>query len=216
MCSRPEDTDTGSSTENLPNPQHVFDLTSEERRLQRERKYTISNGISILRVVLMPILMWAVSLEDSPERIMHVVVWSFVIGSTDFFDGFVARKLNQVSEWGKVFDPVADKICIGLSTVWLYLYCNLPLWVPVAVIGRDIIILIGAFVLFRKKDLVMPSNQLGRYTTGILTLTLFIYAIRWEWPQEVLIWASGIMVGVTLIVYTRNSILILRRYRPKP
>ena len=198
-----------------PDQGGALTVSPEERRRQRQRKYTISNLISLSRVLMMPAFMWAIALEDSPERLVYVIVGSIIIASTDFFDGFVARKLNQVSDWGKVFDPVADKICLGVGSIWLSIHCGLPVWIPTLVVGRDVLIVIGALVLFRKRDLVMPSNQLGRYTTGILTVTLFTYVIRWEWPQQVLIWISGIMVGLTLIVYTRNAILILRRYHPK-
>jgi CDP-diacylglycerol--glycerol-3-phosphate 3-phosphatidyltransferase len=184
----------------------------EERARQRGRILTWGNGFSVLRVVLLPALLYEISLPVE-DTLIPLLVLAFLIGLTDFLDGFLARKLNQVSDWGKILDPLADKICTAGLMVALYFYRGMPLWLPVFLIVRDIAIVYGGTVMFRKRDLVMPSNQLGRITTGIVTLLAVVYMFGFDWAQIPLLWVTGILMTLTVIIYTRNGILILRKTR---
>ncbi len=109
-----------------------------------------------------------------------------------------------------MFDPVADKICIGLAAISLWMHRGLPVWLPAAIIGRDLAIVVGSVILFRRRDVVLPSNKLGRVTTVVLTATFFVYAIDWGAPQPYLIWACAILIAATFIVYLRNGLIMLR------
>lgn len=197
----------------VPDWERIAELvgrTPAELLAQRRRLFTVSNGISLLRVIGLPFLLYAISLP--PEKgAIPIIVLSLAISATDMLDGFVARRMNQVSELGKVIDPVADKICLGFSSVWLYLYRDLPLWIPALIVGRDVLIIAGSVLLARRVDIVLPSNQLGRATTIVLTATLFVYAIDWTWPQAVLVRVSGAFIVVSFLAYVRISWHILRR-----
>ncbi len=184
--------------------------TPEDLKVQTSRRLTVGNAISLLRVVLLPFLLHAIA-QPIEEAMLTVVVLSVTIAMTDMLDGLVARRLNQVSELGRVFDPVADKICTGTGTIWLYMYRGLPLWIVLLVVGRDVLILIGSVLVARKRRVVMPSAQIGRVTTTVLTVTLFIYVIDWTWPQQVLVIASGILVASSFVVYYRIGRQMLRK-----
>ena len=99
--------------------------------------WTISNQLSILRGVLAIPVAILIAQGD--------VWWAFGLcwfaALTDWLDGFVARATNTVSEWGKILDPIADKILVGVIVVMLVLEGLLPLRSVLVVVGRDVIIL---------------------------------------------------------------------------
>ena len=105
----------------------------------RERLWTISNGLSILRLFLVvPMVFFLVS--ETPTSKYYAVGIIVVAILTDLADGFIARKLNQVTEFGKIIDPLADKI---LAAAALFSFASLHLvdaWMVWIVVGRDFLI----------------------------------------------------------------------------
>ena len=188
----------------------LLGVSPAELKAQRERLFTISNGISLLRILALPFLLQALALPYE-EGLVRTIFLAIFIAATDVLDGFAARRLGQVSELGKVIDPLADKICVGTVSIWLYLYRGLPLWIVLLVIGRDVLIVLGGIILARRTRIVIPSNWLGRLTTLTLALTLFAYIVGWTWPQRLLVDASAVLVIASLIAYMRIGWHIVRR-----
>jgi CDP-diacylglycerol--glycerol-3-phosphate 3-phosphatidyltransferase len=188
----------------------ILEQSPAELTAQRARLFTVANGVSLLRVALVPYLLYLVSLPPG-SRLVEVITLSVAIALTDFFDGYIARRTHQVSHYGRIVDPLADKICIILVSTWLAHYRGLPSWIPALIVVRDVVILGGSFFLLRRFDIVMPSNQIGRVATFILTITLFAYLIGWEWPQMALVWVSGALVLATFVAYVRIGWVIFHR-----
>ena len=191
----------------------ILGQSPAELLAQRRRIFTISNGISLLRVVALPFALHSLTLPADEGLVPTVGLLAFMALS-DLLDGFVARRLHQVSDAGRVIDPLADKLCIGMGTIWLTIYRDLPFWIPALVITRDILIIAGAILLVRRTDLVLPSNLLGRLTTVTLALTFFSYVIGWRWSQRALVYTSGALVVASFLVYLRIGWHILRRLEP--
>lgn len=123
----------------------------------------------------------------------------FIASVTDFADGYIARKLKQQTRLGRVLDPIADKLLTTASFVVMALphenFASIPLWLAVAVVGRDVLIVLGAFVVTRltsfrdfKPTLLGKINTLVElglivwflvfHTTGRLIFLLpFLYTI---------------------------------------
>lgn len=133
---------------------------------------TISNLISIARIIIAFPLAYAIWEYNLFWTISLVVLGLF----TDWLDGFLARKLNQISEWGKILDPVADKFIIGFPGVILVIQGRIELWFIFLVILRDVLILIGAIYAKSKLKYVIPSNWLGKIAVNVISL-VFIFAI---------------------------------------
>jgi cardiolipin synthase len=98
---------------------------------------TIPNILSILRLVLVPVFLW---LFISGRENIAVIVYA-VGAATDFLDGFIARRWGQVSEFGKLVDPLADRVLIIALTIALVVRGTLWVWLAVVVVVRDVVIL---------------------------------------------------------------------------
>jgi cardiolipin synthase len=98
---------------------------------------TIPNLISAVRIAAVPVFLWLLLGRDDPAFAGWILV---AIGSTDWVDGFLARRLDQVSELGKALDPVADRLAILAALVGGWIAGVLPWWVALALMVREAIV----------------------------------------------------------------------------
>lgn len=153
-------------------------MTSENklsRKLfEKGKTFTISNGLSFIRLIGGIYLFY---LLRNHEISLGLIV-SIVLIMTDFLDGFFARRMNQISELGKVLDPLADKVAIGLATIALYLDYGLPLWMTVIIVGRDVAIILGSLILMKRLPYVTPSAMPGKIAVTILAFMALAYLLQ--------------------------------------
>ncbi len=140
---------------------------------------TVANQITLVRILLIPVFVvfavyYAVSVrEQSPEEWLRwCAVAAFVVAAgSDAIDGWIARRFNQRSALGVVLDPIADKGLLVTAIITLSLYpwpVSLPLWFPVLVISRDIVILVGCGLLkFFTGDVEVRPSMLGKAATAL-------------------------------------------------
>ena len=129
---------------------------------------TIPNVLSLLRLGSVPVFLW-LFLTDRE----NAAVVLYAIGAwTDFFDGVIARRFNQVSELGKLLDPLADRVFIIALAVALVARDVMPLWLAIAIIGRDVLLLSIFPLLERRKVERIAVNFVGKTATASLLFGL--------------------------------------------
>src|SRR4029453_6108014 len=118
----------------ITRPQPVSD------RGGRQRLRNIPNAITLLRLSLVPIMAYYAA-----AAAYTIALPIFLIAAlSDLADGFIARRLKVVSKVGALLDPIADKLNMFVATVVLALQDLIPIWLAAAIIGRDIVIVVGA------------------------------------------------------------------------
>ncbi len=130
---------------------------------------------------------------------------------TDILDGFLARVLKQETDWGRTFDPLADKIWIAGLGIFLALPWRenpLPWGFLVLILLRDTLIVAGGIHIYRKKGIVPESNALGKLAMFMTALTLVSYTVNFAPPERfpwvrpsLVLWLSAICVVLSGIVY---------------
>lgn len=155
------------------------------------RMWNLSNALSLARIALLPFVLWTLWEEWRAACLLLMLV----AAATDWLDGFFARRLGQVSDLGKVLDPVADKVCIGAVCVALSLWRGFPWWATAIIIGRDLLILGGGLALMRKAGAVPVSNQPGKWAAGAMSVTVVCYAMDWQQLGAILLG-----IGLLLVV----------------
>ncbi len=131
----------------------------------------------------------------------------FIAVLTDFLDGYLARRLQQVSDLGKIIDPLADKIGVGIIAVCLAVTGDIPLWYLVTVLVRDLLIFAGGVYIRRQKKIVPQANMAGKIAVNVIALALLLSIIRVESLEPfriVVIWLSVGSMLVSLAVYARR------------
>lgn len=176
-----------------------------------KRFFTISNAFSLLRLFLaIPMYFMIVNSEQQ----IYVLFLAFLCYLTDLLDGYFARAFNQVTEWGKILDPIADKVLVAAICIALLFTNKLPIWYIGIVLGRDILILIAGLLLSTKISFVLPSTYIGKATVVTIGLSLVISYIH---PDQKIIDGSYviaiIMIAGSLLHYAQRMIISLRNSR---
>jgi cardiolipin synthase len=164
----------------------------------------ISNLLSLSRIVLLiPFYFVYVDHKLHTTSISTIVIFTFalVIAFTDYLDGYFARRYNQISELGKILDPLADKVAIIFMAILLSNFDQFPLWIVYIIIGRDILILLGAFTLMGKMDEVPSSEWPGKITSGMLTLLFITYLAEYTPAKVPLEMISIFMIAYSFLDY---------------
>ncbi len=164
---------------------------------------TLSNALSLLRILLVVPISVSLML-DTPAGRGTAMLLIVAAAATDFLDGYYARKKGEVTELGKILDPVADKIAVGAVALILAVQGRVPVWFPAVVVVRDLLILSGGYYLSRRKSLILQSNRLGKWTAGVLALTLFAALPDggyWGAVLRVLLTVSAVMIVVSTLSY---------------
>ena len=137
--------------------------------------FNIPNLISFFRLLLaIPFYLLVEQINTDVNYRYYTIGLILIAFISDLLDGFIARKKNIVTETGKIIDPLADKVCVILIVLQLYLIGEIPpvyFWI---IVGRDLIILTGGIFVSRKIGKVLPSNLLGKLT--VLSIGFFILA----------------------------------------
>jgi CDP-diacylglycerol--glycerol-3-phosphate 3-phosphatidyltransferase len=177
--------------------------------------FLIPNLISMFRLLLsIPFLIFfkLASIDWSFRYyIIFLVVIAFI---SDLLDGFIARKTNSVSEFGKIIDPLADKTLVIIIVLYLFLLGKIPSYYFYTIVSRDILIFTGGILLSRRLDKVLPSNLLGKIT--VLFIGFFILAILFDNNKESLIYnllfyVSFLMSIASIVGYSIRAYEFLKR-----
>lgn len=138
---------------------------------------TPSNFISILRLLL-AVPLWYL-FDDLGVAGMRYIIFSVCIFAalTDILDGYLARKFNQVTEFGKIIDPLADKVAVGVIIIKLYVIGEIPLYYFIMILGRDILIFIGGIFVSQKIGRILPSNVIGKITVIIIGIVILLIVL---------------------------------------
>ena len=160
---------------------------------------TLPNFFSFIRIFLVIPIFYYISLNENITALIFVVI-AFI---TDGLDGFIARRLNQISEVGKVLDPLADKICITGGFIALSLFQGFPVWVTVIIISRDLIIALGSILLIGRNKVVFPSNYIGKITVFLITAYAIVFLLGLDVFYIPLLIAVIIMLIISLFYYAK-------------
>lgn len=127
---------------------------------------------------------------------------------SDLLDGFLARKLNQVSEFGKIIDPLADKISVIVISVILLLQGRIPLWFVLIVVLRDLLIFSFGLYLNYKKNIRLMSNYPGKIAVFSIGLIILFTIIG----TSFLIKLNEYLYVISLVLIFYSSVLYFRRF----
>ena len=164
-----------------------------------------SNLISIFRILLVfPTAYFLSNIESDPNS--RIIVILFFVGAylSDLLDGFLARKFNQITEFGKIIDPLADKIFVGVVVLQLYFMNEIPEYFFWIIISRDIIIFIGGILVSRVIGKVLPSNLLGKLTVASIAsffLVVVSGAGESNWIYNLFLYLSIFMSFASIVGY---------------
>ncbi|MCY7325265.1 MAG: CDP-alcohol phosphatidyltransferase family protein [Microbacteriaceae bacterium] len=179
------------------------------------RIFTLPNCLSFVRLALVPVFLVLLIGGDYVLALVTLVVSSV----TDFLDGLIARRFNQISRLGQLLDPAADRLFIFATLIGLAIQQIVPWWLVLAIVGRDVVLLVLGVVLANHRYGPLPVHHLGKVATFCLFYALPIIMIGQAFPAVDFVtdpigWAFAIW-GAFLywwagIIYLRETIRVVR------
>ena len=177
----------------------------------------IANALTVLRVACVPVLAWLLWLAaqgDDAARQWSALV--FVLASiTDLLDGALARRLDQVTTFGKVADPIADKALTAVALIGLSLMGDLAWWVTVVILGREVLVTGLRFWVIEHG--VIPASRGGKAKTVLqmVAITMYLVAVPWGWwatASAIVMLAAVVLTVVTGIDYAMRALSMRRAH----
>ena len=159
---------------------------SEQHDVIMEEVYlNLPNSLTLLRILLIPVFVWFFS-ESSSDRALAAGLVFACAAFTDFLDGYLARKSGQITNLGKLLDPVADKLLVASGLILLVQFQRVAVWLAIVMIARELVVT-GARVVAAKEGFVVPADSLGKFKVigqigGILCLILQGVWVQSEGP----------------------------------
>ena len=171
-----------------------------------DRILTAPNVITMVRLLCIPLYLW---LLFGAHRQIAAAVLLAVLGATDWVDGFVARRYGQVSTFGKVLDPTADRILVGTAVISIMVYGAVPLWFGLATIAREVLVSGVVLLLAAMGAARIDVLWVGKAGTfGLMfaypTFLLGDGTAGWQEPIRVIGWVTG-LVGLALAWWAAGS-----------
>ena len=185
--------------------------------LTTDRVITLPNALSALRLVGVPVFLWLILSHRDGAAILVLMA----SGATDYLDGKIARAWGQMSRVGALLDPAADRLYILATLFGLTVRGVLPLWLAVALVGRDVLLAFTLPILRRHGYGPLPVHYLGKAATFNL-LSGFPLILLGEWDNPLgylahafgwaftiwgtaLYWWAGVMYVVQLVGLLRDD-----------
>jgi cardiolipin synthase len=191
---------------------------SEQQTADQEKLYqllgkfwTFANVLSLVRLILVVPIFFLI-LTDGPFSLLFGLLLLAIV--TDWFDGWLARWSHTVSEWGKVLDPVADKVAAGFIVLALTIRGSLPVWFLILIVVRDALIVLGSVVLTRKIRRVAISLWFGKAAVTALAITVLAALLKADEPiLTFCIWATTFLLVLSWILYGVRYVRLTRQAR---
>jgi len=180
---------------------------------RRARTFNLANALTGLRLVLVPVFLYFLFAGDGHQtasRITAFVIFAVAI-ITDRIDGWLARTYDMETDFGKLADPIADKMLIGAALIGLSVLGDLPWWVTILILIREVGVTIMRFALLDRG--VIPASRGGKLKTlvqaiaiGLFILPLHNWPPVWTTAAWAVMWAAVVLTVVTGLDYVISAL----------
>jgi CDP-diacylglycerol--glycerol-3-phosphate 3-phosphatidyltransferase/cardiolipin synthase len=179
--------------------------------------WNLANVLTVARIVLVPFFAWALLAEGGHTvtgRLLATAI--FVLAAlTDRLDGWLARRSGNITDLGKLLDPIADKLLVGTALVLLSWLGDLPWWVTVVILVRELGITAMRFFLLRY--VVLPASRGGKLKTVLQSVAIGLYLLPLDHLPAAVEVVAAVAMGAAVLVtvvtgldYVRTAVRIRR------
>jgi len=179
-----------------------------------DRILTLPNAFTAVRLICVPVFLWLLFGHHPHDR-YHAALLLAALGTTDWVDGYLARHLHQVSTVGKILDPSADRILLGVGVLAIVVDGSVPAWFGIAVIVREVLVGGAVVVLAMAGARRMDVQWAGKAGTCgmMLAFPLFLVghsAVGWRHTAEAFAWVCAIP-GLAFSIYAAVTYIPMAR-----
>ncbi len=166
----------------------------------------LPNKLTLARIILVPFLVLFLLTGIGGEANRYICILIFVTASlTDWFDGYLARKKNLITNFGKFMDPLADKLLVCSALICMIELKRLPAWIVLIIIAREFIIS-GFRLVAAENGIVIAANMWGKYKTATQMIMIILLILdsdiqALQVVTQILVWVSLALTIISLVTY---------------
>ena len=174
--------------------------------------FNLPNCISLFRFSLLPVIIFFLYGNTLADRIIAFSIMIFA-GILDMVDGFIARRMKMVSDYGTALDPIVDKIMVDVIALFLIFERDMPVFYVASLWIRDIVIVLFGVFLYLKTKLVFPSNRLGKYSNAVFIVSIGVFTLNFAHQIKIPLVVLGmVMIILSALGYFIQFIQIYSRF----
>lgn len=165
----------------------------------------LPNKITVFRVILIPVFLLLLLATEIPNGNNIAAIVFIVACLSDFFDGYLARKYNLVTNFGKFMDPLADKLLVCSALICFVQFGTVQAWMVIVIIAREFIIS-GFRLVASDNGLVIAASYWGKFKTATQMVMCVLFIFNFDTPffnvlEQIFLWAAVILTVVSLLDY---------------
>ncbi|WP_442575269.1 CDP-diacylglycerol--glycerol-3-phosphate 3-phosphatidyltransferase [Microbacterium sp. F51-2R] len=167
----------------------------------------LPNAITIVRILCAPVFLWMLLADGGADGALRwwAAVLFIVAIATDGIDGYLARKHDIVTDLGKLLDPIADKVLTGFAFIGLSILGELPWWITIVVLIREIGITVYRFMVV--SDHVLAAAWMGKLKTVAQAVALSLALLPlWTLVGDWIWWVNGITMAIAVVLTIASGI----------
>ena len=172
----------------------------------------LPNKLTVLRMVLVPFFVASLLMSATNDSLKWLALALFVIASlTDFADGYIARKYNLITNFGKFMDPLADKILTVSGMICLIELGRIPSWIVVIIVAREFIIS-GFRLIAAENGVVIAANYWGKFKTTfqmIMIILMIMNIPQLQIVTDIVMWIALALTIISLVTYINANKQVL-------
>ena len=165
----------------------------------------VPNMLSLIRLCLVPVFAVVFFLPDPSAHQWAALIYA-VAFATDIADGYIARRFDMITKLGRVLDPLADKLMTFTVIICVTADGIIPVWAVVIFFCKELAMGVGGFLMLRRTKDVIPSNWLGKPSTGVFFVVLaalVLFPVPRPWATGLIAFALALTVAA-LVSYAMN------------
>ena len=162
--------------------------------------WNLANALTVLRIAMVPFFAWALLIDGGHSTTGRLVATALfaLAAATDRLDGWLARRSGQVTNLGKLLDPIADKVLIGTALILLSYLGDLSWWVTVIILVRELGITAMRFFLLRY--VVLPASRGGKLKTVLQSVAIGLYLLPLDELPAFVSVVAAVLMGAAVVV----------------
>ncbi len=174
----------------------------------------LPNKLTIARIIMVPVFIAFLLIEMIPGHRYIAFVLFAIACFTDTMDGYIARKFNLITDFGKFLDPLADKLLVSAAFICFVEQQLMPSWVAIIILSREFIIS-GFRLVAANKNIVIAASMWGKVKTTFQMITCFALILNFDWAPfkiicKVLMGISLVLTVVSLVDYMVKNKAVLK------
>ena len=178
--------------------------------MKKVERPNLPNSLTIFRIVALPFCAYALFINGGDDENWRIIAFTlfFIVGLSDILDGKIARDRNQITEFGKLLDPIADKAFIATALIGLSMLGKMPWWVTVLILTREVGITVLRLLVIKRK--VISASKGGKIKTLLQNFSVGFYILplpeALHTPRDILLAIAIALTFITGYQYLKDVV----------